>query len=503
MKDVCFVLAGLAVGCGAVSSGNGDDDDHQSQTLSAPSQVTATANLDHGVRLAWVAPVGADDTTDYHVTASPGDGDVLVSGTNAVATGLVAGTSYTFTVAASNDSGTSPDSDPSPAVTAVTGPAAPTSLFACGANTQVTVRATASAPMAFNIYSDTTDPTLLTDNPDQVASLPVVLTGLTNETARHYIVTAVDANGIESLPTAADTATPSATIHDSMFVSSFRVDAFVEVVDCFSKLATGASAVGRQLGGANVGILPKDYNELAIDPARAILYHRNPTSVLVFDDATRVSGNTKPSRTISSTALTSGRGIAVDTTRDLLYVIDANAHIRVFTNASVANGTVTPAHTIDSAAFALAGSIAIDTVNDRIYVANYSNVLVFDNASTRNGSITPTRTITLTGTTLSSFGVALDASADLLYIASRDEGMVSSIPASTSNGAVTPLRAITGLDVPMGAGIFNNHLVTVSDNNSKTVSMWTSANTTTGNTAPDEALVIPAITAEGSFAYAP
>jgi len=252
-----------------------------------------------------------------------------------------------------------------------------------------------------------------------------------------------------------------------------------------------------------VGIVSADYNELALDPTKALLYYRNPSAILVFSNATKVTGNTAPTRTLTSAALGGGRGIAIDTTRDLLYVLEGDNSVLVFANASTANGAVTPLHTISGAAFSNAGGIAIDTTNDRLYVADLGNVLVFNNASTANGAIAATRTITISGATLAAFGVAVDVTSDILYIGSRNVGDIYSVPASTANGAVVPTRTITGLNVPMGVGVFGNRLFSVSDNNSDLVSAWNNADNQNGAVAPDALIQLPTITAESGFAYAP
>jgi hypothetical protein len=85
----------------------------------APGGVTATAgNAQALVQWTAAAPNGSP-VTNYRVTAAPGGATVTVSGTtlNTTVSGLTNGTTYTFTVTATNVNGTGPASSPSNPVT--------------------------------------------------------------------------------------------------------------------------------------------------------------------------------------------------------------------------------------------------------------------------------------------------------------------------------------------------------------------------------------------------
>jgi hypothetical protein len=90
----------------------------------APTNVQATAANGGAAVVSWIAPTtsGSSPLASYTVTSSPAGTSQMVTGsppaTGATVSGLVNGTSYTFTVTATNaDSATSPASAPSNAVT--------------------------------------------------------------------------------------------------------------------------------------------------------------------------------------------------------------------------------------------------------------------------------------------------------------------------------------------------------------------------------------------------
>jgi photosystem II stability/assembly factor-like uncharacterized protein len=102
----------------------------------APTGVTAVGG-DQKVTVGWIAPGddGGSPITGYVITPYVGTvAQAAVSssgtGTTKVVTGLTNGTTYTFTVAATNAAGTGPPSDPSPPRTARTTPSPPTGVTA-------------------------------------------------------------------------------------------------------------------------------------------------------------------------------------------------------------------------------------------------------------------------------------------------------------------------------------------------------------------------------------
>ena len=107
----------------------------------APTAVTALDG-DGEATVSWTAPAddGASPVTVYTLVASPGGMSLDVAATSATVSGLVNGTTYTFTVTAANAIGAGPPSAPSNPVTPATLPGAPTAVTAeVGGNAAVRV----------------------------------------------------------------------------------------------------------------------------------------------------------------------------------------------------------------------------------------------------------------------------------------------------------------------------------------------------------------------------
>jgi titin len=141
---------------------------------------------------------GGSAITAYKVTpyidSSAGTPVLCTSATSCILTGLVNGTSYTFTVVATNSLGASTASAPSNAVTPVTAPGAPTAVLATRGDSQVTLNWTApssnggSAITSYKvtpyIASAAAAPVLCT------SATSCVITGLVNGTTYTFTVSA-------------------------------------------------------------------------------------------------------------------------------------------------------------------------------------------------------------------------------------------------------------------------------------------------------------------------
>src|SRR5262249_48040748 len=109
--------------------------------------------------------------------------------------GLVAGTSYTFTVTATNTVGTGPASSPSNAISTGLQPGAPTGIFAIGRDGSASVSfapPSSDGGAAISRYTATASPGGASASG---TGSPLVVTSLTNGTTYTFTVTATNANG--------------------------------------------------------------------------------------------------------------------------------------------------------------------------------------------------------------------------------------------------------------------------------------------------------------------
>ncbi len=188
----------------------------------------------------------------------------------------------------------------------------------------------------------------------------------------------------------------------------------------------------------------------------------------------------------AATGLGSGVGdifsipsIALEAAADRLYVA-TQGNTFIFDGISQANGNVAPTRTM--AAMINTGSgnravnffrISLDAVNSRLYTVDFSGeVHVFNNPTTPAGATTVVRIINpdLGPTTiLSTFGLAIDAGKDMLYLGAVFSGSGSSniivfnnaSTAGTAPTMITPLAPNRTLSFAQGVGSF--FLDTVAD----------------------------------------
>ena len=190
-------------GGGVTATYSGDvDNGPSSSTLdlvpSPPTGVTATAGAGSAL-VSWTAPTvtGGSPVSGYTVTASGDSGsETCTAGTTScTVVGLTNGTSYTFTVTATNSAGTSPPSSSSAAVVPTGPPDPPTDVVATAGNGSATVSWTAagdegSAVTGYAVTDGQGDSCSGTDPTDQCT-----VTGLTNGDSYTFTVSATNADG--------------------------------------------------------------------------------------------------------------------------------------------------------------------------------------------------------------------------------------------------------------------------------------------------------------------
>jgi hypothetical protein len=174
-----------------------------------PTAVTATPGNGQAT-VGFTAPAdnGGAAITGYTVVASPGGQTATGSGSGIVVGGLTNGTSYTFTVKATNAAGDGPFSSPSNAVTPSTVPGEPTGVGGTPGDSLVSVTFTPPADdggAAISGYTVTASPGGATATG---TGSPIVVDELANGTAYTFTVTATNAAGPGAASAASGPITP-------------------------------------------------------------------------------------------------------------------------------------------------------------------------------------------------------------------------------------------------------------------------------------------------------
>jgi uncharacterized protein (TIGR02145 family) len=220
----------------------------------APTSPVATAS-NAQASVAFVAPVsnGGSQITGYTVTSSPGGFTSTGTTSPGIVTGLTNGTSYTFTVTATNAAGNSVASVASNAVTPFTVPSAPTNPVATPGNVQASIAFTeplSNGGSAITSYTVTSIPGTLT----KIGSTsPIVITGLTAGTSYTFTVKATNAAG-SSLASTATAAKVTAAASGSAICNGTRHTDIVELTS-----TTGKVWMDRNLGATRVASSATDF----------------------------------------------------------------------------------------------------------------------------------------------------------------------------------------------------------------------------------------------------
>jgi hypothetical protein len=185
-------------------------------------------------------------------------------------------------------------------------------------------------------------------------------------------------------------------------------------------------AITRIIAGANTqipvgpgcfGCLPS----LALDSGRDQLYVSTNTSILVFNNAGTATGNIAPSRFVGGGGNGTGRHLQLNASSDMLYVSTPTGSIFRIDSASSANSLTTAARTFT---LTLGGGdsvrgIALDTTNDVLYVAfnrnGFGSVgIILGVSGKTSGGVTPDQEI---GVNAVNPSITIDGPRDRLYVA--------------------------------------------------------------------------------------
>jgi putative cell wall-binding protein len=257
------VTATNDVGTGAASAAS-----NSVTPATVPGAPTGVSGLrgDAQVTVSWTAPAsnGGSAITGYTVTSSPGSFTCTTTGAlTCTVTGLTNGSSYTFTVTATNDVGTGAASAPSSPVTLGTAPGAPTGVAAVAGNASATVSWTAPASdggLAITGYTVTSSPGGFTCT---TATTSCTVTSLTNGTWYTFTVRATNATGTgpasaSSTPvipqppmtrySGSDKYATAAAVSANTFPAHCGCTAYIAYADNFPDALAGAAAAGTVKG---------------------------------------------------------------------------------------------------------------------------------------------------------------------------------------------------------------------------------------------------------------
>ncbi|MEP7069258.1 MAG: choice-of-anchor D domain-containing protein, partial [Usitatibacter sp.] len=406
------------------------------------------------------------------VTSSPTGITATGAASPIVVTGLANGTTYTFTVTATNGVGTGSPSAPSNAVTPVAPPGAPSAPIigtATAGNAQATV---SFSPPASNGGSPITGYTV-TSSPGGISASgvgsPITVTGLLNGTT--YTFTVVAANSVGSGPASApsNAVTPTAPVPSITLTPGSLT---------FATRPVSTTSPTQTVTVANLG------------PGSLVITSITVSGDFAFSSTCGASVPVGGSCTIdvSFTPLASG-------IRNGLVTISSNANGSPHTVALSGAGQVTSAPVIEvsptSDAFA-AQEVGTQSAPELFAIVNAGNVtLIFSDISVTGQGFTLQPTIT--GSTYTRCGAAIDPGAvcavqitftppapgsfpGVLHIAGNATNSPVDVRLSASGVLTTPSRALSVpaslafADQPVGTRSAG-HALTITNNSANVVSL--------------------------------
>ena len=303
-------------------------------------------------------------------------------------------------------------------------------------------------------------------------------------------------------PSATPTPTPGATPpQGKLYVSNGGVDSIVR----FDQALTSSGNVppATTISGTNTQLSAPESIFLDTTADRLFVANNADFSILVFDNISTKTLNAAPDRVIANTAtsLLSPSDVSLDKTRDLLYVAD-DTQIEVFASASTANGTPAPTRTY-TPGFGVS-AVLIDSVNDRLYAADQSGnaINVYDNASgLAAGTITASRTINGANTHLGGpDGIQIDGGGRLVVSNGSAKSITIYNSAATVSGNPSPSAEIVGSNTGFSApnqivvDTTGTETLYIADPGAGKIYIYANLSSTSGNVAPSRSITGPATT---------
>ncbi|MFA6417090.1 MAG: fibronectin type III domain-containing protein, partial [Patescibacteria group bacterium] len=271
---------------------------------------------------------GGSVITSYTVTSNVG-GFTATGGSSPITiTGLTNGTTYTFTVTATNEIGTSTLSGTSNSVIPATTPNAPTGVSAVSGNGEATITFT---PPVYDGGSVITSYTV-TSNAGHTAtggSSPITITGLTNGTTYTFTVTATNAIGVGPSSTGASNSATPATVPDAPTNLAATIGDGSASLSWSAPADNGGAAITIYTVTSNVG----GFVATSSSPFLTVNGLTNGTTYTFTVTATNAVGTSTPSGTSNSITPASAPNAPTN-----LAVIIQNSSVDLSWSAPVFNG---------------------------------------------------------------------------------------------------------------------------------------------------------------------
>jgi len=222
------------------------------------------------------------------------------------------------------------------------------------------------------------------------------------------------------------------------------------------------------------------------------LYVSTASSILRFSNAESSNGNIAPTGTVngSNTSLSAPQHLFLDAANDRLYVANqGGSSILVFDNASTLSGNVTPTRVLSGPATLLVApfDVTLDPVNNLLYVADGTSILVFSGASTVTGNSPPVRNINMG---ISPGGLFLDSTNNQLYVSDPGDNATDRLDGASTQDVVGIVGgAIAGphtlLSQPRGLALDgSNHLIVGNAASPVSITVYPNASAATGDVTP-------------------